>query len=434
MSVPPGGILGLRTPRAECHPGVPGARATLHVHGRTTVARPQRLLPPYRTRTRLLPPSQGGTQGGRRWRCHSAIPFCVFLSGALFAFLPGCKPADPKEQFTKLESEMEKAYDEYVEAMRKRLERLAEPDAQKSPVPPEPAPAATDRRVEILVRMDSLAEQTAGQAGGGEISVKTFVWSAAFRLDPNNLLARFDRIAKHHPDEDGVVEALSLVPDVHSLSGTPQQWIDRLQTIAAAAQGKDAKVAALFALGQLHMAARQLELAKPAFEQVVLADPASPYSELSKSYVYEIDHLQPGMASLDFSAVALSGQQVALQDFRGKVVLLDFWASWCAPCLGELPHLKAAAERFADAPFVILGVSLDDFREMLESTVQQQGVPGVQTWDESGRENKVAELYNAQVLPTWYLIDQKGIIRARDPFGEKLIPAVKALLDNPPEE
>ena len=83
--------------------------------------------------------------------------------------------------------------------------------------------------------------------------------------------------------------------------------------------------------------------------------------------------------------------------------------------------------RLKGKPFEILAVSLDDAREFLVQIVEQKSIPGIHTWDEQGRDNPIAEMYNAFSLPSWFLLDEKGVIRARDPFGDKLIPAVESI-------
>ncbi len=87
--------------------------------------------------------------------------------------------------------------------------------------------------------------------------------------------------------------------------------------------------------------------------------------------------------------------------------------------------------RFKDRPFEILAVSIDDIRQAVINLMTTMNPPGIQTWDEKGSENPIARLYNVQRLPTWFLLDEKGVIRARDPFGEKLIPALHSLLESP---
>ena len=82
--------------------------------------------------------------------------------------------------------------------------------------------------------------------------------------------------------------------------------------------------------------------------------------------------------------------------------------------------------RLKDNPFEIVAISLDDERNALTHMLQTMQVPGIQTWDNKGRENTIAKQYNVLRLPTWYLIDKRGVIRARNPFGDALITAAKA--------
>ncbi len=97
--------------------------------------------------------------------------------------------------------------------------------------------------------------------------------------------------------------------------------------------------------------------------------------------------------------------------------------------MGEIPHLKAAVSRLKNKPFEILAISLDDDRHDLVSVIKGAKVPGIHTWESTGwDENPVRNLYNVQNMPTWYLIDATGVIRARDPLGSELIPAVEAIL------
>ncbi len=83
--------------------------------------------------------------------------------------------------------------------------------------------------------------------------------------------------------------------------------------------------------------------------------------------------------------------------------------------------------RLKGKPFEILAISLDDHRDILAYMLKNKKVPGIHTWDDKGRENPIAEQYNVLDLPVWYLLDDKGVIRARDPFEEKLVPAVYAI-------
>jgi len=339
----------------------------------------------------------------------AASCFVVVLSSARLL-------ANPVEEFKRLEDEMEAAFDSYVEALEARSEKG---DA---------AAEVPDGRPAVIKKMDALVAANVGKPEGAELAAKTFIWSAMFTIDPAKTYDRFALMVKHYPDHESAGEIAEIVPDVYESSGDPKKWVSGLEAIGAAAKSKGTKQAASFSAARLLMAQGELDNAKKAYERAREADPASETGLLAKGFVYEIEHLQIGMEAPDFSTTTVDGKKVSLKDLRGKVVLLDFWATWCGPCLGEIPHLKDAVKHFSGKPFEILGVSLDDFEEMLTATIEHNKLPGVHTWEEAGRENAVATLYNAQVLPTWYLIDDKGVIRARDTFGDALIPAVEKLL------
>lgn len=330
------------------------------------------------------------------------------FAGVFFSAAPTLL-AGPKEDFARLEDKMDSAHEEYVHSKEAGNEGN---------------PSRADRRLDILKKMDALAESTNGSPDGAEIAVRTFLWSARLDLDLENLFARFQRVAKRHSNDMAILEALVPVPDVYKASASLDAWAGALERITRAAENKEIRIAALLASGLVQLDSRKIAPAKAAFEDIIKFDGESDQARLAKGYVFEIEHLQVGMPAPLFTAHTIDGKEVSLKSLRGKVVLLDFWATWCGKCLAETPHLKAAAERFADKPFVIVGVSLDDFKEMLVATIEQKGLPGLQTWDDAGRENPVGVLYNTQELPQWYVIDADGVIRARNPFGEALISAV----------
>jgi peroxiredoxin len=119
--------------------------------------------------------------------------------------------------------------------------------------------------------------------------------------------------------------------------------------------------------------------------------------------------LGPGQKAPDFSAPALDGaQSLSLAAFRGKVVYLDFWASWCPPCLTSLPLLEQLRKEFPSEQFQILAVNVDQdpakARRFLERT--RIGYPSAS--DPNGR---IPETFGIETMPTSFLIDRRGVIR-----------------------
>jgi thiol-disulfide isomerase/thioredoxin len=106
----------------------------------------------------------------------------------------------------------------------------------------------------------------------------------------------------------------------------------------------------------------------------------------------------------------VSGKLHTLADLRGRVVLVNFWASWCRPCVAEMPSLKQLAARFADRPFTLLAVNSGDGRAVVERFIKQQGLAFPVLLDEPGDQSRV---WRIRVLPTSYLVDPGGHLRMR---------------------
>ncbi len=122
------------------------------------------------------------------------------------------------------------------------------------------------------------------------------------------------------------------------------------------------------------------------------------------------------------------GKMVALSSFKGKYVLLDFWASWCGPCRGENPNVVAAYEKFKDKNFTVFSVSLDNNKDAWEKAIKDDGLSWTQVSDLKGWSSAAAHLYGVQSIPSNFLIDPKGKIIARNLRGDRLEDALQDAL------
>lgn len=129
-----------------------------------------------------------------------------------------------------------------------------------------------------------------------------------------------------------------------------------------------------------------------------------------------INSLGPGNPAPDFTMTDIDGQEVSLSDFRGKVVYLDFWASWCGPCMREMPYFRELKERMADQEdLVYLYISIDTDQQAWRNAVERNHITGVHL-NTPGRERGVPALYNVKWIPTFFLIGRDGnIIDNRPP-------------------
>ena len=115
-----------------------------------------------------------------------------------------------------------------------------------------------------------------------------------------------------------------------------------------------------------------------------------------------------------------NGKPISLASFKGKYVLLDFWASWCGPCRAENPNVLAAYQKFSPKGFTILGVSLDNNKDKWLDAVKKDRLAWTQVSDLKGWQNKVADLYGIKGIPMNYLLDKEGKIIAKSLRGEDL--------------
>jgi len=143
------------------------------------------------------------------------------------------------------------------------------------------------------------------------------------------------------------------------------------------------------------------------------------------------DHLNGlilGGHAPDFAQLDPSGKTVHLSDFKGKYVLLDFWASWCTPCRAENPNVVKAYQQYHDHNFVILSVSLDNKKDAWLSAIEHDGMPWNHVSDLNRWQNVVSKQYDVHSIPANFLIDPNGVIVAKNLTGDKLQQTLKKLL------
>jgi peroxiredoxin len=141
--------------------------------------------------------------------------------------------------------------------------------------------------------------------------------------------------------------------------------------------------------------------------------------------------LAVGTVFPDFQEQDLDGKPLSIANYKGKIVLVDFWATWCGPCVGELPNVLKAYEKYHAQGFEIIGVSLDNKAEDLKNFIKTKGVVWPQYFDGKGWQSKLAGVYGIMSIPATYLLDGEGKIVAKDGElrGDGLAKALAKLLD-----
>ena len=123
-----------------------------------------------------------------------------------------------------------------------------------------------------------------------------------------------------------------------------------------------------------------------------------------------IKFLAVGQPAPEIETLALDGKTVRLSDFKGKVVMLDVWATWCGPCRAMIPHEREMVKNLEKKPFTLVSISVDAEKQTLVEFLEKEPMPWSHWW-ESGEKNPVAKKYRVRAFPTIYVIDHAGIIR-----------------------
>jgi len=133
-----------------------------------------------------------------------------------------------------------------------------------------------------------------------------------------------------------------------------------------------------------------------------------------------LKNLVPGARAPEFTVADTSGKMVSLSSFRGKYVLIDFWASWCGPCRKEFPNLIKALDHYKNQNFTIVGVSVDGRKDNWLKAIHKDGTTWTQLSDLKAGDSKTAALYDINEIPQNFLLDPDGKIIAKHLMGEEL--------------
>ena len=140
---------------------------------------------------------------------------------------------------------------------------------------------------------------------------------------------------------------------------------------------------------------------------------------------------------MDITGTTADGEKFDWASYRGKVVLVDFWASWCGPCRAEIPNMKAQLEKYGPKGFAIVGINLDNTKEDYQRYVDREGLTWVNLMSpreaERGWNNPLAVHYGVSGIPTAILVDQKGHVVSMMARGEDLNRLLNKLLGDVPD-
>ncbi|HEU4364931.1 MAG TPA: redoxin family protein [Candidatus Krumholzibacteria bacterium] len=138
--------------------------------------------------------------------------------------------------------------------------------------------------------------------------------------------------------------------------------------------------------------------------------------------------LAVGGEPIPFSVKGIKGETLSPADYKGKVLLIDFWATWCGPCIAEMPNVKSVYKKYHGKGFEIVGISLDQDRDAMYAALKKHKAAWPQHFDGTGWKNQFARQFGVTGIPSTWLFDKKGMLRETELRGDALQPAVEKLL------
>lgn len=358
------------------------------------------------------------------------------IVGLLLAFADHKQPEDTKASRADQFKNIKKKFDTEIDDLKRRF-NSAKDMAEQRGIREEA------RELTILSARDvlKLAEDDPKDATGFDAAA--FVVEKAGPFGPSK---EFDTaitiIVENHLNNARVKE---LLPRITSAGPLGKQF---LQTASEKATDKEVKGLALFFLGVI--ASQQLEneddpkktdelisFAAQSFQQAAKEAPNAKVgtTTIGKEVERQLEGLKAftslaiGKVAPDVEGTDLGGKKVKLSSYKGKVVLLDIWATWCGPCRAMIPHEREMTKKLKTRPFTLLSVSCDDEQDTLIKFFENTPMP----WDHwfDGQGGTVAKTFRVRAFPTLYLIDHTGVIRNKwigNPGDDKLEKAVEELV------
>jgi peroxiredoxin len=272
----------------------------------------------------------------------------------------------------------------------------------------------------------------------------------ALRLDMyEKSLALADQFLKDFPKSDGLstMRRMRMAALVQSkrLPDAVKEW-ETLLKQAKAEQAQEVFQSGM-QLAELCADADDLKAARQLYDTIREKIPGLVPEQQRQMASQSIDEaIAPRLALLDMigkepaalEGKSLAGEKIDLAKYKGKVVLLDFWATWCKPCVAALPEVKAAYAKYHERGLEVVGVSLDVQKQNLEDFIKAQGIAWPQIWDNEGKEGTPnpfggpnTRRYNITAIPATYLIDRDGRIVRANVSSDSLDETIRKTLDKP---
>lgn len=325
------------------------------------------------------------------------------------------KNSDRAKQFKELKSSFEKALGEA-----KKTVQTAKTDAEKR--------AAVQKFQKTAGESVSKAFKLVEAKPSEDVSCDVLGWLLTITGGRDKKV--YDLLSEHQIDKPKLADVCLTLLDM----GPPDSAKDLLRKALDKNPDKRVKALACYGLAQLVAdkadqgdkdAAKEAEklydrAAKDFADVTLQGKTVAERAKYSRSLM--IGHKAPNVVSQD-----LQGKKVELKDYKGKVVVLDIWATWCPPCRAMIPHEREMVKKLKGKPFALISISGDAKKETLQDFLKTTEMPWTHWWN--GQTGGILKDWRVGFFPTIYVLDGKGVIRYKHVRGKQLEEAVDKLLE-----
>ncbi len=336
--------------------------------------------------------------------------------GLLLAVADDKKPEPNNERLGQL-ARLKTRFDDEMADLKKRLER-ADSDADRKGIQVEMKEQAIISSQSAIDIAKEDPKDAAGFAAALFVIEKAGPFGAGKEMEDAVAV-----IAEHHVDNPKVKEHLQVIAKA---GPSGKKFL-----IAASEKSADKELKGLALLFLGTAAAEQIDEGATAkvvdemiaaatvyLERAAVEAPGAKVgtSTVAKEVTAQLENLKAikflavGQQAPEIETLALDGKKVKLSEFKGKVVMLDVWATWCGPCRAMIPHEREMVKNLEKKPFALISVSVDAEKATLTEFLDKEPMPWGHWWD-MGEKNPVAKKYRVRAFPTIYVIDHAGIIR-----------------------
>jgi peroxiredoxin len=232
---------------------------------------------------------------------------------------------------------------------------------------------------------------------------------------------------ERHPDEAATDKAYLSLGNMQLASGDAPAALKSFERVASRPKLPILASMATLLIGKAQAQTGQITEARATFQKLIDTEKSSQFGQAAAEALARLTII-PGQRPPEFVMKDLEGRPRAPEQYRGKVLLIDFWATWCAPCVEEMPNLKALYEKYQGRGFAVLGVSLDTDLDTLRDYLKEEEIAWPQICDRRGPKGELARRMGVLSIPTTVLLDRDGIIRHVNTRGPALEDAVRDLL------